>query len=514
MPPSVGVLWTPGYWGWNSGVYAWNAGYWGPTIGFYGGVNYGFGYTGVGYAGGYWAGGVFSYNRTVNNFGNVNITNVYNKTVIVNNNAPRTSFNGGAGGLTARPTPHEQAAMRENHIAATATQTQHEHTASADRSLLHSVNHGAPAVAAISKPGEFSGHSVVGAHGAAPLGGAGGLAKGPGSIPANSLSAVMISSLPGAGSLTLSGVAVTSGQNISVANITAGNLKFTPAADANGAGYAAFTFQVQDNGGTANGGVDLDVTPRTMTINVTAVNDAPVGTNNTVTTNEDTAYTFGVVDFGFTDPNDIPANTLAAVRIGSLPGTGSLTLSGVAVTSGQTISLANISAGNLQFTPLADANGAGYAAFTFQVQDDGGTASGGVDTDATPNTMTINVTAVNDAPSATNLSAAESYTEDTPLNLTNIVVSDVDSANVTAILTVSNVAAGSLTTATSGAVTSTYNAGTGVWTASGALADVNTLLAGVSFTPALDFNSNFTIATSVSDGVAAPITGSIAMPPP
>ena len=43
--------------------------------------------------------------------------------------------------------------------------------------------------------------------------------------------------------------------------------------------------------------------------------------------------------------------------------------------------------------------------------------------------------AVNDAPTATNLSAAETYTEDTPLNLTDIVVSDVDSANVTATLT-------------------------------------------------------------------------------
>ena len=58
---------------------------------------------------------------------------------------------------------------------------------------------------------------------------------------------------------------------------------FTPAANANGAGYASFTFQVQDDGGTANGGVDLDPTPRTMTINVTAVNDAPVLGNNTLT---------------------------------------------------------------------------------------------------------------------------------------------------------------------------------------------------------------------------------------
>jgi hypothetical protein len=82
----------------------WNAGYWGPHIGFYGGVNYGFGYGGVGYEGGYWNNGVFAYNRTVNNFGGVSITNVYNKTVIVNNNVSRTSFNGGAGGTTVRPT--------------------------------------------------------------------------------------------------------------------------------------------------------------------------------------------------------------------------------------------------------------------------------------------------------------------------------------------------------------------------------------------------------------------------
>ena len=117
-------------------------------------------------------------------------------------------------------------------------------------------------------------------------------------------------------------------------------------------------------------------------------------------------------------------------------------------------------------------------------------------------------TAVNDAPTATNLSAAEAYTEDTSKNLTDIVVSDVDSATVTATLTLSNTAAGSLSTATSGAVTSTYVVGTGVWSASGAIADVNALLAGVTFNPTLNFNSNFTLATSVSDGVAAAITGS------
>ncbi|HEY6823410.1 MAG TPA: hypothetical protein VI195_03150, partial [Steroidobacteraceae bacterium] len=49
----VGLLWTPGYWGWADGVYLWHAGYWGPQVGFYGGINYGFGYTGVGFEGGY-----------------------------------------------------------------------------------------------------------------------------------------------------------------------------------------------------------------------------------------------------------------------------------------------------------------------------------------------------------------------------------------------------------------------------------------------------------------------------
>ena len=49
---------------------------------------------------------------------------------------------------------------------------------------------------------------------------------------------------------------------------------------------------------------------------------------------------------------------------------------------------------------------------------------------------------------------------------------------------------------------------TGVWTASGAIADVNALLAGLTLTPAANFNGSFSIATSVSDGVAPAITGS------
>ena len=88
-------------------------------------------------------------------------------------------------------------------------------------------------------------------------------------------------------------------------------------------------------------------------------------------------------------------------------------------------------------------------------------------------------TAVNDAPTATNLSDSRDLHRRHAAQLDRHRGSDVDSANVTATLTLSNAAAGSLNTGTSGAVTSTYNAGTGVWTASGAIADVNTLLAGL-----------------------------------
>jgi hypothetical protein len=159
-PPSVGVLWTPGYWGWREGVYAFNEGYWGPHVGFYGGVNYGFGYGGVGFEGGEWRNGALFYNRSVVNTSNVQVTNVYNKTVIVNNTT-RVAFNGGTGGVAARPTPAELSAAQEHHLPPTAAQTTHVHEAVANHDLKASVNHGAPPVAATPKPGVFSGAGVV-----------------------------------------------------------------------------------------------------------------------------------------------------------------------------------------------------------------------------------------------------------------------------------------------------------------------------------------------------------------
>jgi WXXGXW repeat (2 copies) len=160
----VGMLWTPGYWGWAGGVYVWNAGYWGPHIGFYGGINYGFGYGGVGFAGGEWRGGAFFYNRSVTNVTVTNVTNVYTKTVIVNEN--HVAFNGGEGGIAARPTPEEAQYAHEQHMAPLAAQTQQQHMAMQNRDNFANVNHGRPAVAATARPGDFSAHSAIGARSA------------------------------------------------------------------------------------------------------------------------------------------------------------------------------------------------------------------------------------------------------------------------------------------------------------------------------------------------------------
>jgi hypothetical protein len=150
VPPRVGLLWTPGYWGFVGGLYGWHAGYWGPHVGFYGGINYGFGYGGVGFVGGEWRGGAFAYNTAVVRVNTEVVRNVYvNRTVIDNTTVVnRTSFNG-AGGVTARASVQEQAAMREQHVQATSNQMEHEHTASQDRSQWAANNHGAPRTAAM-----------------------------------------------------------------------------------------------------------------------------------------------------------------------------------------------------------------------------------------------------------------------------------------------------------------------------------------------------------------------------
>ncbi|MFT3666276.1 Ig-like domain-containing protein [Piscinibacter sp.] len=316
------------------------------------------------------------------------------------------------------------------------------------------------------------------------------------------LAAVRIDTLPGAGTLTLNGTPVAAGQVIAAAELA--QLVFTPAPNANGNAYAAFTFSVQDSAG------DFDPTPNTITVDVTPVNDAPVAQNDvastpintslgnivvlandsdvdgdtltvttatpadpalgtvsvnpdgtlnfvpaanvsgpvvinytisdgqggtatatltvnvgantppagadaTVTIAEDTSKTFSAGDFGFSDAD--AGQTLANVRIDTLPGAGTLALNGAPVTAGQVIAAADL--GQLVFTPAPNTNGNAYASFTFSVQDSAGSF------DPVPNAITVNVTPVNDAPvaSSSTITVAEESTN-TPLGLT--APTDVD----------------------------------------------------------------------------------------
>jgi YXWGXW repeat-containing protein len=155
LAPEPGFLWTPGYWGWGGDAFIFHEGFWGPTIGFYGGINYGFGYFGNGFEGGRWEGDHFFYNRAVMNVNVTNIHNVYNTTVVNRMDGNRVSYNGGEGGVSARPTPQEEAAANGRHIGPIAAQQQHVQMARSNPELRASTNQGRPRIAATARATDF-----------------------------------------------------------------------------------------------------------------------------------------------------------------------------------------------------------------------------------------------------------------------------------------------------------------------------------------------------------------------
>jgi VCBS repeat-containing protein len=159
---------------------------------------------------------------------------------------------------------------------------------------------------------------------------------------------------------------------------TNGSFTYSPAADFNGTD--TFTYRASD--GTLDSGL------ATVTITVTAVNDAPVATNDTYTTDEDTALTVAALGVLGND-TDLDSATLTAAVVAG-PAHGSLTLN------------AN---GSFTYTPTANYNGPDT--FTYRASD--GTL------DSNLATVTITVTASNDAPAATN--DAYSTAEDTSLTV-------------------------------------------------------------------------------------------------
>ncbi|MEO6842783.1 MAG: right-handed parallel beta-helix repeat-containing protein [Bradyrhizobium sp.] len=216
----------------------------------------------------------------------------------------------------------------------------------------------------------------------------------PNDLPANTLKTVIFETLPGAGTITDNSVAVVAGQAVLAADIAQGKVVFAPTA--NSFGSTSFTFAVQDNGGTANGGLDTSGSA-TATINVAQRADHPPTTSNvTIGAIENTPYVFALKDFPFADPNDTPPNALQAVVIVSLPGAGTLSLNGQPVTVGQVVLASDIAAGKLSFLAAAQATAKPYTTFTFKVQDNGDDSGGGSNISAAA-TATINVTTADGA---------------------------------------------------------------------------------------------------------------------
>lgn len=142
---------------------------------------------------------------------------------------------------------------------------------------------------------------------------------------------------------------------------TTGTLTYMPAADAHG--HATVTVTLSDDGGTANGGKDTS-DPQTFVITVNPVNDRPTLSAISVRSRINNDVVFTAVDFenGF---NDVDGDSLAAVRITSLPSNGVLMLGSTAVTINQEITAATLN--QLTFTPSADWTGA--TSFTWMGSD-------------------------------------------------------------------------------------------------------------------------------------------------
>lgn len=178
-----------------------------------------------------------------------------------------------------------------------------------------------------------------------------------------------------------------------------GVLTYTPAPNASGT--ATFVVRAQDNGGTANGGVDISA-PVVGTINITDINDAPTFTASNPVVNEDAGpvsiANWAAFNAGpFETSQSVLAYTVANVTNGSLfvasPSVGT--------------------DGTLAFQTAA--NAFGTATFQVRVRDNGGTAFGGVDTSSWQ-TITVTVNPVNDAPTLA-LGAIPTINEDSGIQM-------------------------------------------------------------------------------------------------
>ncbi len=175
-------------------------------------------------------------------------------------------------------------------------------------------------------------------------------------------------------------------------------LNGTALADADATTTTSFEVDLVEGENVIAVTVTDSTTTRDTTLTLTR-NTRPTSAAATVTTPEDTAYTFSARDFAFADPD--PGDALVSVTIVTPPARGALALSGTPVAASDTVTPGELATGRLVFTPAANANRSPYASFPFTVGD-------GADTSAVADTMTIDVApAVDPAPALAITGTAE-----------------------------------------------------------------------------------------------------------
>ncbi len=238
-------------------------------------------------------------------------------------------------------------------------------------------------------------------------------------VDGNNFASVKIVTLPAKGALSINGVTLNPGDEntiVSVTDISAGGLKFTPVANENGTAYASYNFTVIDD-------ASEESVQYTMTIDVNPTADPPTAQDNTLTLDEDNSIIITVADFNF---SDIDGDSFTKVLIETTVSLGSLTDGGSPVISGQEVTYASLNAGNLVFTPDPNGNGLPYTNFTFKVFDSSGQNS-------VPHTMTFNVNSINDLPTSSNNTVTIDEDNSKVFATTDFPFSDVDGGLLTSI---------------------------------------------------------------------------------
>ncbi|MCK9635095.1 MAG: Ig-like domain-containing protein [Methylobacter tundripaludum] len=166
---------------------------------------------------------------------------------------------------------------------------------------------------------------------------------------------------------------------------------------------------IKDTGGTSNGGVDSTSLSVASTVTVTPVNDEPtVSAPASITVTEDGATSLTGISVSDVDAGS--SNVVATFTVGSGALTGDSAIatansvnvggtSGALTLTGSTANInAFIAAGGLKFTTAS--NDTTAVTLGVSVNDQGNTGASGSQSSATTN-VTLNVTAVNDAPTIT-----------------------------------------------------------------------------------------------------------------